>query len=277
MSDFEEKTKIDSELFLRETPDVKVRNQLSKMKEPHSSVSFGGMQQVTPPARDGKVRKPETAADKRKRIKTLLLIVLATVGAIALMNYRRVADLTYTGMATLEMMKGDLNAAAEHYKAAYSANPDDVNPLLLAASIHLGQKNDQLAEEEFSEVFRSSKNPAFTHNQRAKILSGMGRTKEALDEWGEAVHLKPNYTTAHAQRALAFTNQKRFGDAIAEWDETIKSETDPKETFALSHKAQVLGEMKQYHEAMLTIEEALVRNPTDPKLLRQRDFYRSHL
>ncbi|CAN5648327.1 hypothetical protein BH10CYA1_BH10CYA1_14600 [soil metagenome] len=273
MSDSEDKPKVDSEIFLRETPEVKVRDDLSRMKEPHSSISFGGMQQVTPPSRDGRVRKPETADVKKKRFQTFFLIVLATVGAIAVMDYRRVADLTYTGIATLEMIRGDMDGASKHYKDAYFINPDDVNPLLLAASIHLGQKKERLAQEEFEEVFKANKITAFAHNQRAKILNGMGRTEDALADWTEAIRLNPNYFAAHAQRALIYAKQKRYGDSLVDWEAAIKNELDPKDTFALSNKAMVLSELLRYHDALNTVNQALERDPTDPILLRQRDYF----
>lgn len=247
------------------------------MTQPHSSVSFGGLQQVTPPSRGGKVKKPESVEYKERRFRIFLLIVLATVGAIALMNYRRVADFTYTGMATLEMVKGDLDGAAKHYKDAHFINPDDVNPLLLAASIHLGQKKEQLAKEEFNEVFKSARNPAFVHNQRAKILNGMGRTDEALADWTEAVRLDPNYFAAHAQRATIYMHRKQYKESLIEWDAAIKNELDPKDVYCLANKAYVLSEMGRQRDALETIEVALKRDPTNAGLIGQRDFFQAHL
>ncbi|MBS1956477.1 MAG: tetratricopeptide repeat protein [Cyanobacteria bacterium SZAS-4] len=276
MSDFEDKTKEDTELFLRETPELKVRNQLSRMKEPLPP-SFGGLQQVTPPSRDGKIRKRETAEDKKKRFRIFLLIVMATLGAIALMNYRRVADFTYTGMATVEMMKGDMVSAAKHYKDAYFINPDDVNPLLFAASIHLGQKQDQLAKEEFDIIFKTAKDPAFVHNQRAKILSGMGRTDDALADWTEAIRINPNYYAAHGQRALIYMKRKQYKEALVEWDAAIKNELSHKDVFCLSNKASVLSDMRRYSDALDTINLALERDPDNAGLIRQRDYFRRHV
>ncbi len=277
MADFEDKTKQDRELYLRPAPDAKVRRELSKMPEPHSSISYGGMQQVTPPSRDGKVRKPESAESSQKRFKTFVLIILASVGVVAMMNYRRVADMIYTSIATVEMLRGDLDGAATHYKAAYYINPDDVNPLELAASIHLGQKKDQIADEEFKEVFRVAKNPATAHNQRAKILNGMGRTKEALADWDEAIRMDPKYYAAHAQRALIYQNAQRYADSLKEWDAAIANELDPKDVYCLSQKAYVLSQLNRNREALDTINLALLRNPTNEGLIKQRSYFQSHI
>lgn len=278
MSDFEDKTKVDTELFLRETPEEAVRNDLNRLKELHSIyVPSEGTHQVIPPSRDGKTRKPETAEDKKKRFRTFSLIALATVGAMALMNYRWIADFTYTSIATLEMMRGDLQGAAKHYKDAYYINPKDANPLLMAASIHLGQKQDQIAKEEFDVVFKTHENPAFAHNQRAKILNGMGRTDEALADWTEAIRLNPNYYAAHAQRALIYMNQKQFADSLREWDAAIKNELDPKDVYCLSNKAFVQSQMGRNRDALETIELALKRDPNDAGLIRQRRYFQRHL
>ncbi len=275
MSDFEDKTKVDSELFLRETPPPKLSNELSEVKEPSSY--YGGLQQVTPPSRDGKVRKQETADAKKKRFQIFSLIVFTTVVVMSLMNYRRIADFTYTGMATVEMLRGDLTGAAKHYKDAYFINPEDVNPLLLAASIHLGQHQDQLAREEFDTVFKSSKTPAFVHNQRAKILNGMGRTDEALADWTEAIRLNPNYYAAHGQRALIYMNRKQFEDSLVDWDAAIKNELDPKDVYCLSNKADVLSQMQRFRDAHDAINQAIERDPKNPGLIGQRDYIEGHL
>lgn len=277
MSDFEDKIKVDSDLFLRETPEEKVRNRLSRMKKPRTVELFGGLEQVTPPSRNGKIRKPETAEDKKKRFKTFSLIVLATLGAMALMNYRRIADFIYTSIATVEMVKGDLAGAAKHYKDAYFINPSDVSPLLFAASIHLGQKQDQLAKEEFDEVFKLAKDPAFVHNQRAKILNGMGRTDEALADWTEAIRINPNYYAAHGQRARIYLNRKQYAESLTEWDAAIKNELDSKDVYCLSQKAAVLSHMQRYREALETIDLAIKRDPENTGLTRQRNYFLAHL
>jgi len=48
MSEFEDKIKTDSEDHLFETPTAKVRNDLSRRKEPQSAIS-SGLNHVTPP------------------------------------------------------------------------------------------------------------------------------------------------------------------------------------------------------------------------------------
>lgn len=89
--DFEGQTKVDTELFLRETPEEKVHNELNRLKD----------------------LRLEIFPDRTYNCE-----------CDALMNYQRIADFTCSGRATLEVMRGDLQSAAKHYKDAYYINPN---------------------------------------------------------------------------------------------------------------------------------------------------------
>jgi tetratricopeptide (TPR) repeat protein len=278
MSEPEDPSKTDRETHLHETPDQKVRDQLSRLPDPHSSISYGGMVHVTPPSRDAKTKQQTgTGATKSRRLQNILTVLLAGIGIIALLVYRLVADVAYSGLATIEMMQHNVDAAGTHYKDAYLINPTDLNPLTMAASIHLGQGKEQLAQEEFGILLSKSKMPAFIHNQRAKILKGMNRKDDAMADWTEAIRIDPNYFAAHAQRATLYQDKGDYANALPDWDAAAKNNIDPKNSWALANKAYALGRLGRHREALEVTNEGLKITPDDTWLNEQRRFYERQL
>lgn len=276
MPNFDERLK-NREVHLREAQEPSLqpanREQLLRFQtDPRFMRS--GLEPVTPPKRSA--RSTGTKSGSPKQIASIILILV--VGATISLNFRVISSSCLSTLAMYEVVvTHDLKKAAELYKAAYNANPADPNNLLLAASIHLGLKNDTQAFMEFEEGIKNSSNPAWMYNQRAKILNGQGRVDEALSDWTEAIKLKPDYFAARAQRAQIYMNRRQYALAIPDLEAAANSNPNKKDTWIFDNLAYCLRGLNRYKEALDAANKAIAINSSDTYAHQQIDFLKNML
>lgn len=109
---------------------------------------------------------------------------------------------------------------------------------------------------------------------KAKFKAGtdyykQGNYMQAIKEFQEAVKLDPNYQKAYINLGLSY---RRIGDnasALANYDKAITMKDGDKEaaSLAISYKANLYVDTKDYKKAIETMDAYLKDNPTDDDIL----------
>jgi tetratricopeptide (TPR) repeat protein len=278
MKDHYDKTKTASEVNLWETADDNQQPQPIGPAEVIGASSDSSMLQVRPPRRDGK--KDDSEKDSQKPSVTRLFGIFAllstfVLAAAVIINLSFLEGLYYCGMGLYDTKNNNLTSAVKNYERAFGANPNDANPLFLAAAIHLANKEDKLAFSEFETAITKAPNPSFAYNHRAKILNGMGRKNDAIKDWTKAIELKPHYFAAHAMRGYAYLDLNNWAAALSDFDEALA--VNPKEAEIMSNKAYCLSKLGRYAEALTVIRQALAIDPTNSTMQDEKRNYQSKL
>ncbi len=249
-----------------------------QLPEVIGSYSNNSLLQVRPPRRDGKkndcekdIKDPSSA----RLFGIFSLILTFVLAAAMIINLPYLEGLYYCSMGLYDTKKNNLASAVKNYERAFDANPNDVNPLFLAAAIHLAKKENNLAFSEFENAIKKAPNPSFAYNHRAKILNGMGRKNDAIKDWTKAIELKPHYFAAYALRGYAYLDLKNWSAAISDFDEALA--IDPNETVIMSKKAYCLSELGRYADALTVIKQALAIEPNDSTMKDQKRYFQRQL
>ena len=91
----------------------------------------------------------------------------------------------------------------------------------------------------------------------------------AVREFQEAIKLDPNYQKAYTNLGLAYKRLGDFQSAIKNYDIAINMKDGEKEvvTLAISYKANLFVDTKEYKKAIETIDLYLKDNPSDDGML----------
>ncbi len=127
--------------------------------------------------------------------------------------------------------KGQWLKAVEAIDRAMSLEPDNPGNILLMSNLGMIQYNmgqDSLAVLTLDEAHQRAPKSVTILTNRAKVLTAMGREKEALRDYGRILELDSAEVTARLNHALLSMRQRKFKDAKSdiEWLEANKPDTD---------------------------------------------------
>lgn len=115
--------------------------------------------------------------------------------------------------------QNDYEAAALRLVEAMSVEPD--NPLNVALLTNLGMiyyynEQDSMALRVLDEAVRRSPRLIAAHEKRARVLTGMGRDKEAYDEYGRVIDIDSLNTSARFYHAMMALHSGKLPEAEAD-------------------------------------------------------------
>jgi tetratricopeptide (TPR) repeat protein len=109
---------------------------------------------------------------------------------------------------------------------------------------------------------------------KAKFKAGteyykQGNYMQAIKEFQEAVLLDPNYQKSYINLGLAYRRIGDNGSALSNYDKAINMKDGDKEiaSMAISYKANLYVDTKDYKKAIETMDTYLTNNPTDDDIL----------
>ena len=115
--------------------------------------------------------------------------------------------------------QNDYEAAALRLVEAMSVEPD--NPLNVALLTNLGMiyyynEQDSMALRVLDEAVRRSPRLIAAHEKRARVLTGMGRDKEAYEEYGRVIDIASLTTSARFYHAMMALHSGKLPEAEAD-------------------------------------------------------------
>jgi tetratricopeptide (TPR) repeat protein len=118
--------------------------------------------------------------------------------------------------------RGELQSAAETYRAILQDEPNNVNALHLLGLAYLNTGRIPEAEELISRAIEHNPAVAELHNNRGLCRISLGRWGEAESDLREAIRLQPNFADAFNNLGLLFSRAGRFADAEAAFIRAIR-------------------------------------------------------
>jgi tetratricopeptide (TPR) repeat protein len=153
---------------------------------------------------------------------------------------------------------GGMDAAVKLYRVRIAQNPTSVELRLKLAELY-GERADEIAANELSEVVRLAPGSPAAWKTLARRLSWTGKTKEAADAFSRAVQLSPD--DAPLRRALAqqlgWANRRKEAVAQYRWLES-KGRLRIADRAAM---AELLSDMGDAKEALAAARELVAKQP----------------
>jgi tetratricopeptide (TPR) repeat protein len=137
--------------------------------------------------------------------------------------------------------RGDLDLAAENYRAAINLKPDDVTAHNNLGNAYLNQGRLGEAIEEFHTAVHLNPDAPLTHDNLGYVYFKQGRPDEAIEEYQTAIKLAPGVAEIHNNLGYVYFTQGRFDDAAGEYQTALKLKPD---------FTAALDNMKLLHQAL---------------------------
>ena len=106
------------------------------------------------------------------------------------------------------------------------------------------------------------------HNNRAIVLTALGRPAEALQSYGRAVALKPDYAQAYNNRGALLNSQKRFSEALADFDRAIALQPDYVKAY--NNRGGTLADLGRHADGLADHDRAIALYPQGPESHNRR-------
>lgn len=187
------------------------------------------------------------------------------------------------------LQQGDLESAAERFRAVLSVQPKQPDALNLLAVIEhelgnskeafklvrqavkaapkiapyqrnlglialaLGHFKDAVAG--FRAAVKRDPRDAASHNDLGTAYGQMGRADEEISEYDRAIGIDSGFADAYFNKGNALARLDRDEDALLNLDRAI--ELNPRHADALSNKGLVLKKLKRFDEALLAARQAV--------------------
>ena len=160
---------------------------------------------------------------------------------------------------------GNLELAAEEYRLALAADPDQVDARQALASIFLQMGDIKGAIAETEAVLQREPDNASAHYNLGTVLAAAGRADEGIDHLARAVELAPGFADARVNLAIALEREERFEEAEKRYAEAL--EIDPENVDTWRRRAALLNSLGRQQEAVADLRSAMERAPDDPETL----------
>jgi protein O-GlcNAc transferase len=155
--------------------------------------------------------------------------------------------------------QGALAEAAERYRQALRAEPDNADTLhaLAQVSCELGRLDEGIA-------YARGALAADTKRARTHVLLGMAlartaRTEEALACFERAIACEGTLAEAHGNRADVLAALGRQAEAVASYDVALELEPDSTENWC--NRGAALHDLKRFDEAIASYDRVLALKP----------------
>ncbi len=159
--------------------------------------------------------------------------------------------------------RGDWALAAEAYRRAVAAAPDDLTARQSLASALARAGRPEAALEELAEVLRRDPDNAFAHYNVATLEVARGRTAEALPHFEAALAAAPDFADAHFNLATALEQLGHFAEAEEHYAASL--ELEPEDRQARLHHARVLLRLDRAAAAAAEARTLLATDPGDAR------------
>lgn len=150
---------------------------------------------------------------------------------------------------------GDKPAAVAAYREAVKDDPADWRAGLNLGVLLKNMNQDGEALKVLDAAAAASPNQAALHQQKAEVLSRLGRTDQAIAAYAEAIRIDPKLYEAHFNSGLLSARSGKPADALTSFDRAVALRGNDPGLFV--ERARVLVALQRKPDAVTSLEKAL--------------------
>ncbi len=122
--------------------------------------------------------------------------------------------------------RGQLDLAAENYRASIDLKPDDAMAHNNLGNVYMNQRRLGEAIEEFRTAVHLNPDAPLTRDNLGYVYFKQGRPDEAIKEYQAAIKLAPDVAEIHNNLGYVYFTQGRFEDAAEQYQIALKLKPD---------------------------------------------------
>ena len=174
--------------------------------------------------------------------------------------------ISHANLSMAHFYNGDIKNALDEINISIDLNPTDAVSFNNKALILNGIGKNTTAIELFDKAIELSPNDEFLYYNRGLILGKGGNYEKARKDFEKTIEIDNQNANAYNGIGMCIMNSNSTEDPIPYFDLAIKS--NPICVEAYSNKILVFYRSNRYQDALLCCKEALIRSPSDERLLR---------
>ena len=163
--------------------------------------------------------------------------------------------LPYLQRSGLFRLQGDLDKAAEQLTKVLEISPDNVDTLLLRASIYYQQDKPELALADVEQAIRLQPQRLQSHLMRAEIYAATDRMQQAIGQLEQLLRLAPGQKELMVQLSSFYQIDERPRKSIEMLTQALSQ--DPDDARALRLRGDAYLSIGQHAQAVADFEHAL--------------------
>jgi tetratricopeptide (TPR) repeat protein len=167
--------------------------------------------------------------------------------------------INHVTLGNIELARGDLTRAFEHFTRAVELNPADPVPHFNQGMVLKSAGQHDRAIPAFEAALRLNPDYARAHNHLGLALLLTGQVDRAVVHYQQAAALRPDYAEARFNLGVAFEAQGRHEDAVAQYRKAL--EINPDNVVNHLRLANLLIALGRGREATGNVAEALRLSP----------------
>lgn len=158
--------------------------------------------------------------------------------------------------------RGDLQQAAQLYRAVLAANPSSFEALSLLGVLEGQSGRAGPAADLLARAVRARPSDAGVHVNYGNVLRQLKRPADALASYDRALRIEPGNVGARYNRGLSLADLGRHAEALADYDRvTVLA---PGNADAWHGRGNALRVLHRPEEALAAYERAIALKPGDP-------------
>jgi len=175
---------------------------------------------------------------------------------------------TFLADAQASLSRGDFGAAIAAYTQVSRLQPENPEPLIIMARLHMINQDIAAAHAAASRAVAIAPQNADAVAALARAEDWLGNYEDALNYGLDAYELDPNNVDALAILAEIYTDVGNTAIAREYIDRAL--ELDPQNVLALRNEAYLLERLGQYETALTTLDRALAIEPQRSDLFMEK-------
>lgn len=164
--------------------------------------------------------------------------------------------------------RGELQQAAQHYRATLANNPNHFVALNLLGTIALQHNDVANGMALIEQALAVQPDYAGAHLNLGNAMRLLKRPADALTSYNQALALQPGSADAYSNRGVVLEEMTRFDDALASYQQAIA--INPHHAQATINLGNALTALGRHTEALASHDQALMHQPNNPQIHNNR-------
>ena len=165
--------------------------------------------------------------------------------------------------AQADMSKDKTDEATRHLEKALSIAPNYAEALTMRAVLALDQKNTEAAAADLEKAIKADPNSAMAYVVMGSLLNRQSKFDDAIRSLQRGESLAPNSWQTHFELGKAYIGKEDYQEALTQLQRAQSMAPSPYSLIYLLQAHAHLA-MKQYSEAMSSLEAYLQKEPKGP-------------
>ncbi len=152
--------------------------------------------------------------------------------------------------------------AQTEIKNYLTANPENLDGLIILAQTHLGLNQDEQADQVVDDLIKLAPSNPYILYLKGITQTQLGKRKSALKLLNSALSFNPMLVEAHAIKSMIYFEEAQFEEAVAAANEGLA--IDAQNETCLNQLSRALLKLGREDERIEADKQALKNNPMNP-------------